>query len=139
VNLLTCFPGRNSQILASFCCHAGIEFFQGNVLKIEKECKFLHGPNNSDAELLVCFTASIKFKKSHLPAAKSRNILSPGELSSAIVGERAPILAPWFSAVSTSASNSRLLVTNHRISVSTVVLMCLCDVLPHSPCIPFFA
>ena len=133
MNLLTCFPGRNSQILASFCCHAGIEFFQGNVLKIEKECKFLHGPNNSDAELLVSFTASIKFKKlnSLLPAAKSRNFSSPGELSSAIVGDSAPILAPWFSAVSTSASKSRLLVADHRISVSTVVLMCLCDVLPH--------
>ncbi len=115
--------GRNSQIFASFCCHAGIEFLQGNMLKIEKECKFLYGSENEKAEVLVTFIASIKFKKFLPSTAKSKNVLSSGELSSAIVDESPPISAPWFSSVSTSPLKGRFLVTDHRMSVSSAFVI----------------
>jgi hypothetical protein len=125
---LTFFSGRNSQTIASFCCHAGIEFLQGNMLKIEKECKFLHGPENEKAELLVTFIASIKFKQLLSSTAKSKNVSSSGELSSAIIDESPPISAPWFSSVSTSPLKGRFLVTDHRMSVSSAFATYACSV-----------
>ncbi len=91
------------------------------MLKIEKECKFLSGPKNAEAELLISFNASIKFKKSLLPAATSKKVLPHGLSSvSAIVDDSPRVLAPWFSSVSISPSKGRLLVADHRMSVSSV-------------------
>lgn len=106
-------------MLASICCHTGIEFFQGNVLKMEKECKFLYGPKSAEAELLISFNASIKFKKLPFPAAVSK-ALPAGELSITVVDDSPPLQAPWSSSVSTSPLKRRLLVANHRMSVSSV-------------------